>query len=114
MSDNPTTTIEQAVDTLRERERELADECEIARGRVASLEARQDELRQAIGILTYARPKRGRPKGSANSAPAPTQPGGYDDSVSLDTARGILRDEPELPTMQNMQSQHAADGAAGT
>jgi hypothetical protein len=93
MSDgNTNPTIEQAVETLRERHRELSEECDIARERVASLTGRIDELRHTIGTLTHLKPKRGRPRGTTNSvAPPPaTQPGPYDDSVSLDEAQGVL------------------------
>ncbi len=69
---------------LRECERKLLEERDIALGRLASMASRLAELRQAIDTLMYAKPKRGR------SIPPATQPGGYDDSVSIDEAQGIL------------------------
>ncbi len=67
---------------LRERERWLTEEYHVARGRVALLEARLDRLRQTIDTLAHAK--------ALHHAPPATQPGGYDDSVSLDEAQGIL------------------------
>jgi hypothetical protein len=89
MSDTPITE-DPMLDHLRARQRELEQEI---RDRQAVL----TEIDRLIIVATDGRSRVNRKRRGTNSAPPATQPEPYDDSVSLDEARGILRPDGEAP-----------------
>jgi hypothetical protein len=84
MSDIPVTE-DPLLGHLRARQRELEQEI---RDRQAVL----TEIDRLIIVATDGRSRvnRKRRGTGTNSAPPATQPGGYDDSVSIDDVRGIM------------------------
>jgi hypothetical protein len=86
---------------LRQRKAQLQREQLAIDGRIA-------EVSDLILKLEDGRSSVNR-KRRANSAPPATQPGPYDDSVSLDEVRGILRAQADGPPPEQAM---AADGAA--
>jgi hypothetical protein len=62
---------------------------------IAERQAQRAEVERTLAVWTDGRSRVNRKRRGTNSAPPATQPEPYDDSVSLEEARGILRTDGE-------------------
>ena len=96
MSDKPTDADPMLTYLCRRRE-ELESIMEDCKSRINEIDQAVKQI--ADGRSSVSKQRRQRATGNG-SKPTDTQPGGYDDSVSIDNARGILRPDADAATEQ--------------
>jgi hypothetical protein len=98
MSDNRPTDTDPMLQFLLDRLEAFDAETAERRGRRLELLDLIEVARD--GRSRVNRQRRQRATGGNSSKPADTQPGGYDDGVSIDNARGILRPDADAAAEQ--------------